>query len=98
MSVTILAPGPQMRARVAGDLTIAEAAETRDALALCLSTSETLELELDAIENIDIAGLQLLIALMKEPKSVRLRKPSPALAHVVELLQIDSLQLSPAHP
>ena len=92
MSFTILTAGPQMRAELSGDLTIAEAAETRDALALALTTSESLEVELGGLENIDVAGLQILMALARESHPVRFGKPSPALLRALELLQLDALQ------
>ncbi len=92
MTVTTLMPGPDMRIAFSGDLTIAEAAETRDALALALTTSETLELDLGALENIDVAGLQVLLALLLEKHPVSLTNPSEALRKVVRLLHIEALQ------
>jgi len=91
MSFKILSPGPQMRAELYGDLTIAEAAETRDALALALATSEKLELDLGGLENIDVAGLQILIALANEPHPLRLCKPSSALLRMLTMLRIATL-------
>jgi len=96
MSLTILSPGPNMQAKIAGDLTIIEAAETRDGLALCLTTSETLDLDLSDIENIDIAGLQILLSLTKEPQAVRLSSPSPCLQKVMDLLQVSLSQTAGA--
>ncbi|MDP5240250.1 STAS domain-containing protein [Uliginosibacterium sp. 31-16] len=92
MALTTLAPGPAMHIGLSGDLTIAEAAETRDALALALTTSETLDLDLGALENIDVAGLQVLLALLLEKHPVRLTNPSEALRKVVGLLHIEALQ------
>jgi anti-sigma B factor antagonist len=92
MTITTLANGPRMRLEVSGDLTIAEAAEARNALALALTTSETLELDLGALENIDIAGVQILLALLLENHPVSLKNPSTALQRVVSLLRLDALQ------
>lgn len=92
MAFSTLNAGPQMRISLSGDLTIAEAAETRDALALALMTSESLELELGALENIDVAGLQILLALASEKRPVRMKNPSTGLLRVVEFLQLDSLR------
>ena len=98
MRVTVVAPESQMRARAVEDLSIAEAAKTRDTPALCLRTSKALELEWDAIENIKTAGRQLMLALMKKTKSGRLGKPSSALDLFIKLLQINLHHLSPTHP
>ncbi|MBS1208920.1 MAG: hypothetical protein H6R19_1318 [Proteobacteria bacterium] len=92
MTITTLTNGPRMRLEVSGDLTIAEAAEARNALALALTTSETLELDLGALENIDIAGVQILLALLLENHPVSLKNPSTALQRVVSLLRLDALQ------
>lgn len=92
MSFTTLEAGPQMRIALGGDLTIAEAAEARDTLALALTTSESLELELGALENVDVAGLQILLALAGEKPAVRLSNPSAALLRAIEFLQLDGLR------
>jgi anti-anti-sigma factor len=94
MSLTIVTQGPDMQVKIAGDLTIVEAAETRDSLALCLTTSETLELDLSDVENIDIAGIQILLSLVKEPRAVQLSAPSPSLKKVLDLLQVSLSQAS----
>ena len=92
MPINTLTDGPNMRIELSGDLTIAEAAETRNALALALTTSETLELDLGGLENIDIAGVQILLALILENHPIHLTNPSTALQRVVGLLQLDALQ------
>ncbi len=92
MSFAILTPGPQMRAELAGELTIAQAAETRDALALALTTSEQLALDLSGLEEIDVAGLQLLLALAREAHPVALLQPSPPLLRLAGQLRLGELQ------
>lgn len=92
MPFTTLEAGPQMRIALSGDLSIAEAAEARDTLALALTTSESLDLDLGGLENVDVAGLQILLALAGEKHPVSLTNPSAALLNAVEFLQLDSLR------
>ena len=75
-----------------GDITITEAAELRDALALALATSQRLTLNLSGVETVDVAGLQVLLALVRESSSVSLVQPSETLQRAVDTLQIDCLQ------
>lgn len=75
-----------------GDVTIAEAAKLRDALALALATSQHLTLNLSGVETVDIAGLQILLALVRESSSVSLVQPSEALQRAADILQIECLQ------
>ncbi|KAF7600382.1 MAG: anti-anti-sigma factor [Candidatus Dactylopiibacterium carminicum] len=92
MSLSILTPGPQMLAELSGELTVAQAAEVRDALALALTTSEQLTLDLGGLEEIDVAGLQVLLALASEPHPVHFTNPSPFLLRLAGLLQLEPLQ------
>lgn len=92
MDFTILDPGPQRRIALGGEVTIADAAELRDALALALTTSTSLELDLGELESIDVAGLQILTSLLREPHPLRLLTPSPNLLRTVELLQLEPLR------
>ena len=92
MPFITLETGPKMRIALSGDLTIAEAAEARDTLALALTTSQSLDLELDGLENVDVAGLQILLALASEKHPVSLTNPSAALLDAVEFLQLDGLR------
>ncbi|GAB2893927.1 hypothetical protein GCM10027046_23600 [Uliginosibacterium flavum] len=92
MSFITLEAGPQMRIALNGDLSIAEAAEARDTLALALTTSESLDLDLGGLENVDVAGLQILLALAGEKHPVSLTNPSAALLNAVEFLQLDGLR------
>lgn len=92
MELNILDPGPERRIELAGEITIGDAAELRDALALALTTSTTLELDFAELENIDTAGLQVLTALLRESHPVRISRASPPLLRVVELLQLEPLR------
>lgn len=60
-----------------GALTIAEAAEVRDQLALCLVTAPGMvRVNLSKITELDTAGLQLLLALAGERERVVLVQPN----------------------
>ncbi|WP_305046366.1 STAS domain-containing protein [Geoalkalibacter sp.] len=49
--------------RLAGDLTVAEAAELRLALMAALEACEVLEIDASAVGEVDVAGLQALCAV-----------------------------------
>ena len=74
------------------DLTIYHALEQKAALLDALAATDELELDLAQVEEIDSAGLQLLILLKKEAqragKSVRFVAPSPAVSNVIELCNL----------
>lgn len=91
MELNILDPGPQRRIELSGELTIADAAELRDALALALTTSESLALDLAEIDEIDTAGLQILTALLREPHPIELLQPSATVLRSAALLQLEPL-------
>lgn len=92
MELSILDPGPQRRIELAGEISIADAAELRDALALALTTSSSLELDLSGLESIDVAGLQILTALLREAHPLLLTNPSAPLLRTVELIQLEPLR------
>lgn len=91
MELNILDDGPQRRIELVGEVTIGDAAELRDALALALTTSESLELDLAEVDEIDCSALQILTALLREPHPVRLRQPSPTVLRSATLLQLEPL-------
>lgn len=67
--------------RIAGALTIAEAAATHERLAHALGENAgPLTVDLSAINEIDSAGLQLLLALAREADRVTLARPSACVA------------------
>lgn len=92
MEFTILDPGPDRRLAIGDEITIADAAELRDALALALTTSSTLELDLSGVESCDIAGLQILTALVREPHPVRITAASRSFIETLDLLQLTPLR------
>ncbi|MFC3625204.1 lipid asymmetry maintenance protein MlaB [Vogesella amnigena] len=62
-----------------GAMTIMEAAELRDQLALALVTAHgRVRVDLSRITELDSCGLQLLLALVREGTQVQLHSPSAA--------------------
>ena len=92
MELNILDPGPERRIELAGEVSISDAAELRDALALALTTSKTLDIDLGELESIDTAGLQVLTALLREPHPVRISRASGPVLRTVELIQLEPLR------
>jgi anti-anti-sigma factor len=79
--------------KLAGDLTIYTAAEARSTLAECLEQKgEAPELDLAGIEEIDTAGIQVLLWLKREAadrdKTMPFANHSPAVIEAFDLLKI----------
>lgn len=91
MELTVLEQGPARRIAIADEITIADAAVLRDELALALTTSSSLEIDLTGIESCDISGLQILSALLREAHPIRILGASEALLDTVELLRLEAL-------
>jgi ABC-type transporter Mla MlaB component len=51
--------------KLEGPLTIMEALDSRDQLALALSTADSAEIDLGGVTEVDCAGLQLLLAMKR---------------------------------
>lgn len=83
---------PIQRIEIVGELTIYTALELKDKLLVGLSTTEELELDLSGVEEIDGAGLQLLVMIKQQTaalgKVLRFTGHSPV---VVELLDLSGL-------
>ena len=92
MSLVIRGDRADARFELGGDVTIAEAAELHEALTLALVGSPNMSLDLSGVETIDIAGLQVLAALVRGFPSVRLCNPSETLQKTVDLLKMICLQ------
>ncbi|TAN51238.1 MAG: anti-sigma factor antagonist [Methylococcaceae bacterium] len=80
--------------RVKGDMTIytAEALKTHLLNALCVSN--TLEIDLSAVEEMDSAGMQLLVVVKREAqrlgKKLSLVQHSPATMRVLDLFNMSA--------
>ncbi|MCX9154740.1 STAS domain-containing protein [Niveibacterium sp. 24ML] len=77
-------------ARLEGEFTIYQAAESKPPLMAAIADSEELEINLAGVTEIDSAGLQLLLLAKREAlrtgKSVRLVAHSEATLAVIDLL------------
>jgi anti-anti-sigma factor len=74
--------------RINGGMTIYQAAELKMLLLNELSNVATLEIDLSAVSEIDTTGLQLLLALKREQKTVTLINPNHCIKQLAELLQL----------
>jgi len=74
------------------DLTIYTAADTAARLRHALQSGEALDLDLSDVEDIDTAGLQLLLQLRRTAqqtgRAIRFSSPSPAVQDIVQLLNL----------
>lgn len=78
-----------------GELTIYEAAELQQALLASLAESDSIDLDLAAVSELDTAGFQQLLLLQREAlavaKPMRIRAHSAATREVFDLLCADAL-------
>jgi ABC-type transporter Mla MlaB component len=70
--------------QLSGALTIAEASETRNQLALYLATAVRVEVNLSEVIEIDCAGLQLLMTLPRESIPVAFSQISDPLRELLK--------------
>lgn len=81
--------------RLEGELTIYSVAEARDLLSAALDPGPVLQLNLSAVEELDTAGVQLLVWLKQEARrrgrTLVLTGHSPAVVEVFDLLQVAGL-------
>lgn len=75
--------------RLEGDLTIYTVAEQRASLFTAISANRDLEINLEAVGEVDTAGLQLLLAAKRQAardgRALRLTMHSPAVLDVLEI-------------
>lgn len=78
--------------RIEGEMTIYRALELKQLLLMQLEQSAALELDLGSVTEFDTAGVQLLILACRSARAtqrkLRLVAQSPAVAEVLELLDI----------
>lgn len=83
------------RFRLDGDMTIYEAAALKTSLLTALKEAPMLELDLSGIEELDTAGLQLLLLLKQEAQAegqhVRFIQHSPAVREVLDLCDLAAI-------
>ena len=92
MPVDLYPENERMTMSIRGALTVVEAAEARDQLALGLTTaSGPITVNLAQITEIDTAGLQLLLALARMRRDITLTEPSAELAERIERLGLRSM-------
>ncbi len=80
--------------RLDGEMTIYTAAEQKTALFDELEHCDTLTLDLAAVDEIDSAGIQILLALKRQADQteceLQLLSPSPSVREVMDLLELDT--------
>jgi anti-sigma B factor antagonist len=81
-----------VRLAIEGDMTIYRAAELRDAILAALDGAATLEIDLSGVDEIDTAGLQLLVlakrTALADGRALRLLGHSRAVQEVFEMLDL----------
>jgi anti-sigma B factor antagonist len=92
--------GRHTRLRIAGELTIYEAAALYQALLASLAESDTLELDLTEVTELDTAGFQQLYLLRREAlaagKAMRISAHSAATRDVLDLCRVHAHFAEPA--
>jgi anti-sigma B factor antagonist len=92
MPTTDASGSSSCRVEVTKDLTIYHAAQLKEALLAPLARAEGIELDLSRVEEIDSAGMQLLVLLKREAadagKYLRLVGHSPAVLNVFDLYNL----------
>ncbi len=86
-------PEPALPHKLGGDITIFRAAELKDDLMQALAVADqVLDLDLADVQEIDTAGVQLLLSTQLEAaarqKPLRCHNPSPQLVAVLAMLNL----------
>ena len=95
MAIVITPSTDGAQIRIDGELTIYTAAESKELLMDALNVHASFDVNLEAVEEIDTSGLQLLLLMQREAKT--LNKPfvlsglSPAMQDVIGLLNLVDL-------
>ncbi|WP_308390115.1 STAS domain-containing protein [Acidithiobacillus sp. AMEEHan] len=86
--------GEKLQLELQGNLDIYAVAELRGRLLSCLASAHTLEIDLRQVEEIDGAGLQLLLALKRSASEqgcqLSLSNHSPAVVEAMELCRLST--------
>lgn len=79
---------------LSGELTIYDAAALRDRVMALLKGAKQLQLDAEAISEVDLAGIQVLVALRRKGDAqgipVEIMRSSPALTQALQLLALSS--------
>lgn len=95
MAIVITPSADGAQIKIDGELTIYTAAESKELLMDALTTHASFDINLEAVEEIDTSGLQLLLLMQREAKT--LNKPcvlnglSAAALDVINLLNLTDL-------
>jgi len=94
MPIHVKRKGEFVRITVDGALNIYCASDTREQLLTALSKGQELEIDLSALEELDTAGIQLMLMLKQEAlrlgKGCQFINHSPAVREVMDLLNLAS--------
>lgn len=88
MATTVTQVEDRTLIQLSGALTIMDALETRDQLALAVSTAARVEVDLAEVIEIDCAGLQLLLTLPRESIPVAFSQISDPLRELLQHLNL----------
>jgi len=96
MPVTLSIHDGQLRLQISGSFTIFQAREYKTQLLNEMAhPGELLELDLSAVEEIDTAGLQLLLLMRREAaahhKRMVCKSMSPVVENMIEMLQLQHI-------
>ncbi len=98
MTITVNASTQPTQIRIEGEFTIYTAAESKQQLMDVLSEHPAFNVELDAVEEIDTSGVQLLLLMQREAKRIgktlTLSGASPAIQEVINLLDLAELRIA----
>jgi anti-anti-sigma factor len=87
--------GDRLLARIEGEMTIYQAVEQHQALQQLIGSGKEIELDLSQVNEIDCAGLQLLLALKREAReadqSLHYANHSRQVAEIIQLFGLAGL-------
>ncbi|MET0378556.1 MAG: STAS domain-containing protein [Spongiibacteraceae bacterium] len=95
MTIIVNSSAQPAQIRIEGEFTIYTAAESKQQLMDALNEHAAVNVELDAVEEIDTSGVQLLLLVQREAqrlgKTLTLTGASPAVQEVINLLNLAEL-------
>ena len=92
MAIDMITTKGFCRARINGEMTIYTAAEYRNEILELCHTRKGMELDLEQVSEIDITGVQLLLALKKHldqtESGLQLKNISPEVKETLEMIRL----------